>query len=77
MCPASPTGTRRWARYEEQLGRPVVDLEWYEVFALVRSVAVAYRLHRLAAGAGRADVMPPPERSPVVTYAQTRIAAFA
>ena len=26
------------ARYELQLGRPVVDLAWHEVFALVRSV---------------------------------------
>ena len=75
--PGFPDRDAAVARYEEQLGRPVVDLEWYEVFALVRSVAVAYRLHRLAAGAGRADVMPPPDRSPVVTYARARIAAFA
>jgi aminoglycoside phosphotransferase (APT) family kinase protein len=74
--PGFPDRNAAVARYEERLGRPVVDLEWYEIFALVRSTAVAYRLHRLAAGAGRPDVMPPPDRSPVVAYAQARIAAF-
>jgi aminoglycoside phosphotransferase (APT) family kinase protein len=75
--PGFPDRDATVARYEQRLGRPVVDLGWYEIFALVRSIAVAYRLHRLATGAGRADVMPPPDRSPVVTYAQARIAAFA
>jgi aminoglycoside phosphotransferase (APT) family kinase protein len=56
------------ARYEQRLGRAVVDLEWYEIFALVRAVAVAFRLHRLASDAGRAEVMPPPDRNPVVPY---------
>lgn len=75
--PGFPDRATAVARYEQQLGRSVVDLEWYEIFALVRSIAVAYRLHRLAAGAGRPDVMPPPSDSPVVTYAQVRIDAFA
>jgi aminoglycoside phosphotransferase (APT) family kinase protein len=74
--PGFPDRAATVARYEARLGRPVVDLEWYEVFALVRSIAVAYRLQRLAAGAGRPDVMPPPERSPVVTHARSRIDAL-
>jgi aminoglycoside phosphotransferase (APT) family kinase protein len=75
--PGFPDRAATVARYEAKLGRAVVDLEWYEIFALVRSIAVAYRLHRLAAGAGRPDVMPAPERSPVVAHAQSRIDALA
>jgi aminoglycoside phosphotransferase (APT) family kinase protein len=62
------------ARYEQRLGRTVVDLGWYEIFALVRSVAVAFRLHRLATAAGRDEVMPPPDWSPVVPYVADLIA---
>jgi aminoglycoside phosphotransferase (APT) family kinase protein len=38
-------------RYEDALGRPVVDLEWHEIFALARSVAISERQARLAAAA--------------------------
>lgn len=65
------------ARYQQRTGRALVDLEWYEIFALVRSVAVAFRLHRLAAAAGRPDVMPPPDQNPVVAYVEERIARIA
>ena len=40
------------SRYEAVLGRPVVDLGWHEVFALVRSVAINDRQARLAADVG-------------------------
>jgi aminoglycoside phosphotransferase (APT) family kinase protein len=39
-------------RYERALGRPVRDLEWHEIFALIRSVAINERQARLAAEAG-------------------------
>ncbi|HEY3724186.1 MAG TPA: phosphotransferase family protein [Acidimicrobiia bacterium] len=32
------------AHYEAQAGRSLVDLEWYEVFAMVRSIAIMTRL---------------------------------
>ena len=34
-------------RYESRLGRPVQDLEWYEVFAAVRSTAILSRIAHL------------------------------
>ena len=39
------------ALYESHLGRPVRDLGWHEVFALVRSIAINERQARLAAAA--------------------------
>ena len=35
------------ARYEDRLGRPVQDLEWYEMLALVRSTAILTRIAHL------------------------------
>lgn len=40
------------AHYERALGRAVRDLEWHEIFALARSVAINERQARLAAEAG-------------------------
>ena len=40
------------ARYEAALGRAVVDLEWHEIFAFVRSTAINDRQARLAAASG-------------------------
>jgi aminoglycoside phosphotransferase (APT) family kinase protein len=62
------------ARYEAGLGRRLVDVGWYEVFALVRSIAVTVRQIRIAAAAGVEYPVPPPDRSPVVRYAQELIA---
>jgi aminoglycoside phosphotransferase (APT) family kinase protein len=62
------------AGYEAGIGRRLVDLDWYEVFALVRSIAVTVRQIRVAATAGVPYVVPPPDRSPVVSYAQELIA---
>ena len=38
--------------YERALGRAVVDLEWHEIFALVRSTAINDRQARIARSAG-------------------------
>lgn len=62
------------ASYEERLGRPLVDFGWYEIFALVRSIAVTVRQIRIAKAAGVKYLVPPPDRSPVVPYAQELIA---
>jgi aminoglycoside phosphotransferase (APT) family kinase protein len=40
------------ARYEARLGRPLVDLRWHEIFALVRSIAINDKLARLVTAAG-------------------------
>jgi aminoglycoside phosphotransferase (APT) family kinase protein len=39
-------------RYAEQLGRPLTDLNWYEVYAVARSGALLTRSAQLAADAG-------------------------
>jgi aminoglycoside phosphotransferase (APT) family kinase protein len=56
------------ARYEARLGRALADFAWYEIFALVRSVAVTVRQTRLAAAAGVDYVVPPPDRNPAIPY---------
>jgi aminoglycoside phosphotransferase (APT) family kinase protein len=40
------------ARYEQRLGRQLVDLRWHEIFALVRSIAINDKLARLVTAAG-------------------------
>ena len=64
------------AGYELQLGRPVVDLAWHEVFALVRSVAVNDKQARLAEAAG----VPYPgafgDDNPMLGYVGRRIERF-
>lgn len=43
------------ARYSERLGRPLGDLWWYELFALVRSTAILVRMQRLLLQQGQPD----------------------
>lgn len=43
------------AIYEAALGRPVADLRWFEVFALVRSGSIMVRIARLLAAQGIDD----------------------
>lgn len=43
------------AIYERALGRPVADLRWYEVFALLRSGAIMVRIARILAAQGVDD----------------------
>lgn len=45
------------ARYEEIARRPLLDLDWYETFALVRSTAILARIGSLMRAAGQAPTM--------------------
>ena len=71
--PGFPSRADALARYEDRLGRRLVDVEWYEVFALVRSIAVTLRQARLAAAAGVSYPVPSPDRNPVIPYARELI----
>ena len=72
--PGFPDRDELVSTYEHRLGRGVVDLEWYEIFALVRSSAVAFRLSVLASATGTATGMPAPEQSPMVPYIRNLMA---
>ncbi len=63
-------------RYEAALGRTVVDLEWHEIFALVRSTAINDRQARLAAESGVAYPGVAGDDNPVLRVVSRRIAAF-
>jgi aminoglycoside phosphotransferase (APT) family kinase protein len=65
------------SRYEAALGRRVVDLEWHEIFALVRSTAINDRQARLAAESGVAYPGVAGEKNPVLQVISRRIEAFA
>ncbi len=65
------------ARYETALGRAVVDLEWHEIFALVRSTAINDRQARLAAASGVEYPGVAGDGNPVLRYIARRIEAFA
>lgn len=62
--------------YEARLGRPLVEVEWFEVFAMVRSTAVMTRLALLQEWAGL-DALFPIEDNPVVPLLARRIEAVA
>jgi aminoglycoside phosphotransferase (APT) family kinase protein len=65
------------ARYEAALGRRVCDLEWHEIFALVRSTAINDRQARLAAESGVAYPGVAGDDNPVLGIIAARIRAFA
>ena len=46
------------ARYEARAGRLLMDLEWYEVFAMVRSIAIMSRLAHVQARHGMPPMLP-------------------
>ena len=60
------------ARYEARLGRPVQDLSWYEVFALVRSTAIMTRIAHLRALVGEPELFPIAD-NPILTILLRRI----
>jgi aminoglycoside phosphotransferase (APT) family kinase protein len=60
------------ARYEAQVGRPVRDLSWYEIFAMVRSTAVMTRVAHLATRAGQPELFPMAD-NPILAILQRRI----
>ena len=61
------------ARYETRLGRPVQDLAWYEIFAMVRSTAVMTRVAHLNDLAGRPALFPIAD-NPILGILQRHIA---
>ncbi len=63
-------------RYETALERAVVDLEWHEIFALVRSTAINDRQARLARESGVAYPGIAGDDNPVLQVIARRIAAF-
>ena len=65
------------ARYEAALGRAVVDLEWHEIFALVRSTAINDRQARLAAASGVEYPGVAGDKNPVLRVIGRRIDLFA
>ncbi|HYF46251.1 MAG TPA: phosphotransferase family protein [Acidimicrobiales bacterium] len=61
------------SRYEARAGRPLVDLAWYEVFALVRSAAILTRIGLLQQRAGVPTRMPVDD-NPVLDHLARRAA---
>jgi aminoglycoside phosphotransferase (APT) family kinase protein len=70
--PGFPPRDEAVAHYEAHLGRPVRDLDWYEIFALVRSTAIMTRIALLHLRAGRTPVLPIAD-NPVLDVLRRRI----
>jgi aminoglycoside phosphotransferase (APT) family kinase protein len=64
------------AAYEDALGRGVRDLEWHEIFALTRSIAINERQARLAATTGIPYPGVAGEENPVLHQLARKIATF-
>jgi len=62
--------------YERALGREVVDVDWHEIFALVRSIAINDRQARLAAAAGTRYPGVAGDANPMLAYLERLIAAY-
>ena len=79
---ASPRSASGWtsfpdrnstvARFEELSGRPMMDFEWYETFAMVRSTAIMTRLNVLRQEVGK-PVLLPLEQNPILDLLGTRL----
>lgn len=64
------------AFYESELGRPVADLAWHEVFALARSIAINDCQARLARAAGTEYPGIPGPDNPILHMLTERIERF-
>jgi aminoglycoside phosphotransferase (APT) family kinase protein len=64
------------ATYERALGREVRNLEWFEIFALIRSTAINDRQARLAAETGVPYPGVAGENNPVLPYLAEKIDGF-
>jgi aminoglycoside phosphotransferase (APT) family kinase protein len=53
--PGFDTRARLIERYQELIGRPLVDLEWYEIFAMVRMGCCIVRMQALLRSIGQGD----------------------
>jgi aminoglycoside phosphotransferase (APT) family kinase protein len=67
-----PDRDRTIARFEELSGRPLLDLEWYETLAMVRSTAIMTRISVLRRDAGE-DLMLPIESNPILDLLTDRL----
>ena len=65
--PGFPGPEEARARYEAGVGRTLIDLDWYEAFALVRSIAIMARLQHVEGKPIAAD--------PLLDVLETRIAS--
>jgi len=72
--PGFPAHDEAVTRYEAGLGRSVADLEFYEIFALVRSLAISNHQARAARAAGVRYAMRPDHDNPMVELVGRRIA---
>lgn len=64
------------ASYEAAAGRPLLHMDWHQVFALTRSVAISERLARLAARSGLPYPGIPGDENPVLHELTRRIERF-
>lgn len=64
------------SRYQHHLGRSVEHLDWHEIFALVRSVAINERQARLAVAAGVPYPGVAGKDNPMLDYITRRINRF-
>jgi aminoglycoside phosphotransferase (APT) family kinase protein len=60
------------ARFEELSGRPMMDFEWYETFAMVRSTAIMTRLNVLRQEVGK-PVLLPLQQNPLLDLLRRRL----
>ena len=60
------------ARFEKLSGRPVLDLEWYETLAMIRSTAVMTRISVLRREAGE-PLLLPIEENPILDLLTERL----
>ncbi len=67
-----PDHDRTVARFEELIGRPVCDLEWYETLAMVRSTAVMTRIGILRMAAGKRPMLPIDD-NPILDLLRTKL----
>jgi aminoglycoside phosphotransferase (APT) family kinase protein len=67
-----PDRQRTIERFEELSGRPVLDLDWYETLAMVRSTAIMTRISVLRGESGE-PVMLPIEDNPILDLLTARL----
>jgi aminoglycoside phosphotransferase (APT) family kinase protein len=71
--PGLPGREETVALFEELAGRPVLDLEWYETLAMVRSTAIMTRIGYLRQAAGEPPMLPIDD-NPILDLVRERIA---
>ncbi len=72
--PGFPSREETVVLFEELAGRPVVDLEWYETLAMIRSTAIMTRIGYLRQAAGEPPMLPIDD-NPILDLVRERIAS--